>query len=42
MAGRILDADPGLVGYQHLYMLMAIFAAIGLIAIFGLRQLKNE
>ncbi len=42
MAGRILDADPGLVGYQHLYILMAIFAAIGLIAIFGLRQLKNE
>ena len=42
LAGRILDADPGIVGYQHLFLLMALFAAIGLIAIFGLRQFKNE
>jgi sugar phosphate permease len=40
MAGRILDADPGIVGYQHLFLLMALFALIGLGAIFGLRQLK--
>lgn len=40
LAGRILDADPGIVGYQHLFLLMALFAAIGLIAIFGLRFSK--
>ena len=42
LAGRILDADPGIVGYQHLFLLMALFAAIGLIAIFGLRFSKTR
>ena len=41
LAGRILDADPGIVGYQHLFLLMAVFAAIGLVAIFGLRRLDK-
>jgi predicted MFS family arabinose efflux permease len=41
LAGRILDADPGIVGYQHLFLLMAVFSFIGLGAIFGLRQLKT-
>lgn len=41
LAGRILDANPGIVGYQHLFLLMALFAAIGLIAIFGLRLAKK-
>lgn len=41
LAGRILDANPGIIGYQNLFLLMAVFAAVGLLAIFGLRQLKN-
>ena len=32
VAGRILDADPGLKGYQHFYMLLTLFAVIGILA----------
>ncbi len=32
VAGRILDASPGLVGFQNFYMFLAVFAVTGLIA----------
>lgn len=32
VAGRILDADPGLVGYQNFYLLLTCFSLIGLSA----------
>ena len=32
LAGRILDSDPGLKGYQHFYMLLTAFAVIGILA----------
>jgi len=31
-AGRILDASPGLAGFQNFYMFLAVFAVTGLIA----------
>jgi nitrate/nitrite transporter NarK len=32
LAGRILDASPGLKGHQHFYMLLAGFSVLGLVA----------
>ncbi len=32
IAGRILDASPNLVGYQHLFMFLSGFALVGLIS----------
>ncbi len=32
LAGRILDASPGLQGHQHFYMVLAAFSAVGLVA----------
>ena len=32
LAGRILDASPGLEGYQHFYFVLAAFSAIGMLA----------
>jgi nitrate/nitrite transporter NarK len=36
LAGRILDASPGLQGHQHFYMLLTVFSIVGLLATFGL------
>ena len=45
LAGRILDASPGLQGHQHFYMLLTVFSIVGLLATFGLaytiKQQKN-
>lgn len=32
IAGRLLDANPGLKGHQHFYMMLTLFAVIGLLA----------
>lgn len=32
VAGRILDASPGLKGHQHFYMLLAVFSMVGMVA----------
>ena len=36
LAGRILDASPGLQGFQHFYMVLAAFSVAGLVATIGL------
>lgn len=36
LAGRILDASPGLKGHQHFYMVLAVFSVVGLVATMGL------
>jgi len=38
ISGRILDASPGIQGFHHFFMLLALFAIIGLIAAFILSQ----
>ena len=42
LAGRILDANPGIVGYQHLFLLMGVFSLLGIGAIFRLRFSKTR
>ena len=41
LAGRILDANPGQVGYQNYFLMLAIFSIIGLIATFVLTTNKK-
>ena len=41
IAGRILDADPGLVGHQHYFMLLSAISAMGIIAVVGLVLLNR-
>ena len=33
IAGRILDADPGLVGHQHYFMFLGGIAVIGILVV---------
>ncbi len=42
LAGRILDASPGLKGYQHFYMVLAAFSVVGLLATVGLVYAKKD
>jgi len=42
LAGRILDASPGLKGYQHFYILLAAFSVVGLLATAGLVYAKKD
>ncbi|MCZ6502616.1 MAG: MFS transporter [Gammaproteobacteria bacterium] len=39
--GVILDHSPGLLGHQHFFMFLAVFAAIGLIASFTLTKMLH-
>lgn len=41
ITGRILDANPGLVGFQHYFLLNSIIAALGVIAAVSLILLKR-
>jgi hypothetical protein len=42
VSGRILDADPGLVGHQHLFMLLAAIAAAGIGVVTWLTILQRK
>jgi len=42
LAGRILDADPGIVGYRHLFMLLAAIAAVGVLVVLWLQHLQRS
>ena len=42
LAGRVLDANPGLKGYQNFYMLLTGFAIIGLLATIALTYKINR
>lgn len=42
LAGRILDATPGLGGYHHFYLVLAVFSGIGLLATFFLNRTKSS
>lgn len=37
-AGRILDASPGVVGYQHFFVFLTFFAVLGMVATFLLAR----
>ncbi|MGY8733591.1 MAG: hypothetical protein ACKVK0_15735, partial [Pirellulales bacterium] len=41
ITGRILDANPGLVGFQHYFLLNSIIAALGVIAAVSLVVLNR-
>lgn len=36
VAGRILDANPGLVGFQNYFLMLAVFSTLGLLATYAL------
>lgn len=42
LAGRVIDANPGLVGHQHFYLVLAGFSTAGLMATVILIFLKNQ
>jgi len=42
LAGRILDASPGLKGYQHFYLVLAVFSVVGLLATLLLVHAKKN
>ncbi len=42
IAGRVLDANPGLEGYQNFYMLLTCFAIVGLLATAALTYKINR
>jgi nitrate/nitrite transporter NarK len=42
IAGRILDANPGLVGHQNYFMFLAAIAAVGLLAVGWLVWLRRD
>ena len=42
IAGRILDADPGLVGHQNYFMLLAAITATGIVAVVWLVWLRRH
>ncbi len=41
LAGRILDASPGLKGHQHFYLLLAAFSFVGILATIILTRTNN-
>jgi len=42
LAGRILDANPGLVGHQNYFMFLAAIAATGILAVLWLVWLRRQ
>ena len=42
VAGIMIDANPGVAGYQHFFMFLSAFAAIGLAASFALIRSLNQ
>ncbi|MCF6342548.1 MAG: hypothetical protein L3J31_07075, partial [Bacteroidales bacterium] len=42
LAGRILDASPGLKGFQHFYQVLAAFSVVGLLATIVLVYTKKQ
>jgi nitrate/nitrite transporter NarK len=42
LAGRILDASPGLIGYKHFYLVLAAFSVVGLLATLLLAHTKKD
>jgi sugar phosphate permease len=42
IAGRILDANPGLVGHQNYFMFLAVIAAVGILAVGWLIWLRRN
>jgi nitrate/nitrite transporter NarK len=42
IAGRILDANPGLVGHQNYFMFLAMIAAVGILAVIWLIWLQRN
>lgn len=41
IAGRILDANPGLVGFQNYFLMLSLISVLGMIATFALVNRKN-
>ena len=42
VAGWLLDHDPGLAGHQHFFVFLAGFAALGLLATWGLARTEAK
>ncbi|MEE8426848.1 MAG: hypothetical protein V3S15_06145, partial [Woeseiaceae bacterium] len=42
IAGRILDANPGIVGHQNYFMFLAAVAATGILVVFWLLWLQRN
>jgi len=42
IAGRILDASPGVQGHHNYFMFLTILSLLGLIVVFGLLHLKRR
>jgi len=42
VAGRILDANPGLHGFQNFFLLLSIFPIVGLVSTFALSKVKRR
>ncbi len=42
LAGRILDASPGLQGYRHFYLVLAAFSVAGLVATVWLFRIRKK
>ena len=42
VAGRILDANPGIVGHQNYFMFLASVAATGVLVVFWLMWLRRS
>jgi len=42
VSGRILDANPGVVGHLNLFMLLAAIAAVGIMIVFWLLYLQRK
>jgi hypothetical protein len=40
--GYLLDSSPGELGHQHVFVMLAIFAAVGLIASIGFRKVTQK
>jgi len=42
IAGRLIDASPGINGYHNFFLMLSIFSIIGMLATFGLKTFKNH
>ena len=41
ITGRILDANPGIVGFQHYFLFLAAIAVLGILVILALLRLRG-
>ena len=42
IAGRLVDASPGIEGYHNFFLMLSVFSIIGMLATFGLKTSNNH